>query len=474
MPKTKVSEQIKSIVLGPGSGEYIYSLNTVYDGSTPVNVHNTGKDPIFDALQNKTDMAKTLAMLKADYPNLKNVSIVVGWFGNTTKAGKISIKPGVESRNGPDWEVAGMNRKTAYELQKDESGSPKWGGTPTDKSIFELTKTLHDAGYNVTLYPILYMDDSEQTWRGFIKPKSDAEVENFFKEYGKVIKHYAGLTHNGEKLSDYMDDLIIGTEFEGVTAYRNKKGEFKSVDELIKLAGEVKAIAGPDVKLTYAANWSEYHHTESGFHPLDKLWADKNIDYVGIDAYFPLTDGLKQKDITVDKIVEGWHSGVEYDYVKDGNKNIPINAEDAIKNLEYWWTHKHQDPDGKFTAWEPKMKPVVFTEVGFISMDGTTNEPASYYYPGESTDAQSGMPLGSEGKVDYKAQYIAIQGTEKYWNDLHKSNPELNDLVSRRDYFKIDARYGYDKYDSGDSDYYAYNHDLKVADTLVAELDHSS
>ena len=48
--------------------------------------------------------------------------------------------------------------------------------------------------------------------------------------------------------------------------------------------------------LSYAADWSEYfgHHPQDGsvgvFFHLDPLWADDEIDFVGIDNYMPLSD----------------------------------------------------------------------------------------------------------------------------------------------------------------------------------------
>ena len=39
----------------------------------------------------------------------------------------------------------------------------------------------------------------------------------------------------------------------------------------------------PDAKLSYAADWSEYHHTKDGWYNLDKLWAAEAVDVVGID-----------------------------------------------------------------------------------------------------------------------------------------------------------------------------------------------
>ena len=62
------------------------------------------------------------------------------------------------------------------------------------------------------------------------------------------------------------------------------------------LAANVRSVVGAGTAISYAADWSEYfgHQPADGsgdvyFH-LDPLWADANIDFVGIDVYHPLTD----------------------------------------------------------------------------------------------------------------------------------------------------------------------------------------
>ena len=67
------------------------------------------------------------------------------------------------------------------------------------------------------------------------------------------------------------------------------------------LAADVRAIL-PDAKIGYAADWSEYfgYHPQDGsgdvlFH-LDALWADDEIDFIGIDNYMPLSDWRDGED----------------------------------------------------------------------------------------------------------------------------------------------------------------------------------
>ncbi|WP_419235592.1 baseplate megatron protein TIM-barrel domain-containing protein [Rickettsia endosymbiont of Nabis limbatus] len=74
---------------------------------------------------------------------------------------------------------------------------------------------------------------------------------------------------------------------------RDSANNFPAVNELYNLARLVKEIVGNNVQVTYAADWSEYHHTSGGWYNLDPLFASSYIDFVGIDAYFPLTSSFK-------------------------------------------------------------------------------------------------------------------------------------------------------------------------------------
>ena len=82
-------------------------------------------------------------------------------------------------------------------------------------------------------------------------------------------------------------------------------------------------------KLTYAANWyKEYDRVE--------FWDD--LDYIGVQAYFPLT---KKDAPSVDDVSKGW---------------------------------KKYIPDMESIALQYK-KPLLFTEIGYKSMLGTAEKP---------------------------------------------------------------------------------------------------
>jgi len=99
---------------------------------------------------------------------------------------------------------------------------------------------------------------------------------NFFNRengYKNFILHYANL------VKGKIDAFVIGSELIGLTTIKNSE-EFPVVKELVDLAQKVKSILGPGVIVTYAADWSEYHHCEGGWYHLDELWACEAIDVV--------------------------------------------------------------------------------------------------------------------------------------------------------------------------------------------------
>ena len=93
-----------------------------------------------------------------------------------------------------------------------------------------------------------------------------------------------------------MDAFCIGSEMRGLTQIRDSADGYPAVRELCDLAEEVRSILGPDTKIGYAADWSEYFGHQPGdgsgdvLYHLDPLWASPEIDFIGIDNYMPLSD----------------------------------------------------------------------------------------------------------------------------------------------------------------------------------------
>lgn len=414
-----VESLVKSVMLIPGSGEFVYDTqsqfkitgqdvggNFVQQGyRVPLNQHSA---------EGISNAKLAIEQMQQTFPNLEWVGVVVNWFGSSLDIASCTIAPRVEYKDtvatSPDtWGVAGLTRATAALVGKDGTVA-RYGGTPDDQSILRLCAELKARGLKVFFYPMLLMDVAGKPWRGRLTGAS-GQVAHFFTKsngYNQFITHYANL------LAGRIDAFAIGTELRDLTAITSSAGVFPAVSQLVSLAATAKSILGGSVKLTYAADWSEYHHTDGGWYHLDPLWSSANIDFVGIDAYFPLTNEV-QTDYDIDAIRAGWTSGEGWDfYYTDETRTTtaPLAAPYAWKNMAWWWNNTHVNPNSVTTSWVPGSKPIWFTEYGFASVDGCANQPNMFVDPSSN---ESGYPRFSRGRVDFVAQRTAIAATEAEW-----------------------------------------------------------
>ncbi|CAL7962966.1 conserved hypothetical protein [Alphaproteobacteria bacterium] len=419
-----VENLIESVVVIPGSGEFVYDtivqrkvvgdfvehkkskkfLQRGYAAS--INQHHTA---------GSANSIVSLDHLQDTLPNVNWVSVVVNWFADSLNAGECKIMPGVEFHDdavstAPSiWSVAGLERNEAHLISR-INDRPNYGGTISDDSFVRYLRELKKRNYNIMIYPMLLVDLPGKPWRGRLTGNRDA-VTKFFngrEGYKKFILHYANLT------KDFADGFIVGSELIGLTKVKDDDNTFPAVEELIKLTKEVRFISSSNVKLSYAADWSEYHHTEGGWYNLDKLWAAPEIDFVGVDAYFPLTDWARSQ-YNLEEVIKGWDLGEGYEFLyvdSERKSKVPLSKEYAWKNIEWWWNNHHVNPNGERTQWVPGLKKIWFTEYGFPSADLATNQPNVFYDPHSK---ESAFPYYSKGEVDILAQRIGIEATEKRW-----------------------------------------------------------
>lgn len=446
-----LEDKIKEISIIPGAGEYVYDtvVQEKTTGQTDVNNNfvQAGKVKKINQnnLSNKADMLVALDNLKATLPNVEFVSVVVNWFADSLSPATLTIKPAAEfngqgARVAPDdWAVAGYTRTTAHQILLFGDGTPTYGGTPTDKSVLHLCQELKNRDYKVLLYPMVQVDTitpQSKPWRGRITPTSSSDVTAFFSQYNAFINYYANMQISGVYLKNYLDGFMIGSELVGLTTYASSTGVFPAVTQLKNLAASVKSAVGSSVKVMYGGDWSEYHST-GGWYNLDPLWADSNIDVVAIDCYFPLTPDLPQSQIDYQKIYDGWSKDEGWDYYWDANrtnKSFYSGVTYAWKNVKNWWNSTHTNPNATTTAWTPKMKPLWFSELGFPSVDGCSNQPNVFIDP---DSVESFYPRGSRGRVDFLAQRTAIEASIDY---LNAQNAIESNFVPRKFVWTWDAR----------------------------------
>ncbi|MDX1949053.1 MAG: glycoside hydrolase TIM-barrel-like domain-containing protein [Rickettsiales bacterium] len=433
--ETSPEKLIEGVNIIPGCGEFVYDtlIHQKLDGleiagkwyqkshAEIINQNNAFS---------KADSLVALDNLQNNFPNLEYVSLICCWFADNLDIANCLIEPRVEYKSltktiPSEWSVAGLNRASARQVTLLD-GKPIYGGTPSDASILRFIDECKNRGLKVKFYPMIFVDSLTKPWRGKITGNA-IDVVSFFtktKGYNEFILHYANLVKNK------VDAFIIGTEMKGLTSIRDGNN-FPAVDEFINLAAQVKTIMGASTKISYAADWSEYHSLD-GWYNLDPLWASEDIDFIAIDAYFPLTDRPQNGVYDVDEIIAGWESGEGYDwFYSDANRTIKENLSEefAWKNLSWWWNNFHINPDDNQTNWQPQSKKIWFAEYGFPSVDGASNQPNVFYNP-ESED--SALPYLSNGYIDFFAQRNAIEGTLLKWQN--------SPMVEKKFLWAFDAR----------------------------------
>jgi len=414
-----LEDQINSMIMIPGGGEFVYDTTIEYK----IPGELVGSDWVQQGSQQNINMQNpngeanclmSLDQLADTCPNIEWISVVVSWFGTSMDAGTCVVLPGVEYQTGAttspnSWGVAGFTRSTAHLITYID-GAPQYGGTPDDGSVLRYLTELRNRGYKIIFYPVMFMDVSGKPWRGDLTG-SATDVGNFFT---KTNGFNAFITHYANMVNGHVDGFIIGSELVGLTQVTDTPGNYPAVNALVSLAATVKGILGSSVTVTYAADWSEYHHTNGGWYNLDPLWASSHIDVIGIDAYFPLTDA-PQDGYDVTTVIAGWTSGEGYDwYYTDTARTIKASLSPpyAWKNIAWFWNNTHTNPDSTTTAWVPNSKKIWFTEYGFSSVDGATNEPNVFYDPDSSGSA---FPRFSKGQVDFVAQRVGHVATQNQW-----------------------------------------------------------
>lgn len=434
--KENIQDLVESIVIIPGCGEFVYDpivhhkqMGTLFDKawvqkgpSQALNQHTTFQT---------SNAIVAMDQLKENLPNIKWVAPTIAWFATSLDIKDAKILPGVEydsnTMTSPSiWKVANFDRKTALSIMHHEN-KPIYGGTINDQSLLRYLDYLRKNNYKIMLYPLLLVHLLNKPWRGRITGNFES-ISHFFNHeigYKNFILHYANL------VKGKVDAFVIGSELVGLTKIKDPHNHFPAVHELMDLAKLVKDILGPDVIVTYAADWSEYHHSEGGWYNLDPLWSHPAIDVVGIDAYFPLSN-VKSSQYDVGEIVRGWESDEGYDYFySDDARTIKqkLDPSQAWKNLTWWWENEHINPNHQKTNWQPKSKKIWFTEYGFPSVDCCTNQHNVFYDP---KSCESFLPYHSKGLPDFKAQTKAILATEKKWQN--------SKMVERKFLWTWDAR----------------------------------
>lgn len=479
---------LTGVALLPGSGEYALATAPVYydTGLGAKRVANVNGNT------DETDFVASIRAMKIELPKVRAATLITSWFGDDLRCDRCTIAPRVEQKDHEGdrlpWRVAGLTRGAARNVSLVE-GKPAFGGTPDDASAIEAIQHLKAQGIAVVSYPFIMMDvpaentltnpyDPSQSqpvfpWRGRITTSlakevegtpngtaaADAEVAQFFGSvqaahfsvspgqvtytgpdewsFTRFILHHAALC----AAAGGVEAITIGSEMRGLTQIMGQGESFPAVAHLKTLAAEVRMLL-PHAKIGYAADWSEYFGYQPGggdvyFH-LDPLWADDNIDFIGIDNYMPLSDWRDEpghldaqwqgsKRAYFDASIEGGE-GYDWYYTSEADRlaqtRTPIGPDPhgddwtyRYKDLKGWWTHYHYNRRGgaqvpEPTEWVPQSKPFWFTEFGCPAVDKGATEP-NLFADGHSSE--SALPHCSTGQRDDFEQMEYFAAHLSHW-----------------------------------------------------------
>ncbi|MBI2836305.1 MAG: hypothetical protein HYX85_01240 [Chloroflexi bacterium] len=205
--------------------------------------------------------------------------------------------------------------------------------TATNDELLHVVNLAHSLGMRVMLMPTIGLSNDPDHWPGLIGTAfiSEEQWQEWFASYREFINYYAAFSQEAG-----VDMLSIGHELGGTT-HRE--------DDWRRIAQEVRQrFKGP---ITYASlsSAASINREISRFPWGDEIritWWDA-VDYIGVDAWYMLTN---KNDPTVEELKAAW--------------------------TERDWVARLESLSGRFN------KPIIFTEFGYESKDGTNKQPANY------------------------------------------------------------------------------------------------
>ncbi|RRO25283.1 glycoside hydrolase family 113 [Flavobacteriaceae bacterium 14752] len=186
----------------------------------------------------------------------------------------------------------------------------QWFGERVE-GVKQYVKLMHSNDIKVMLKPQIWIGGGDFT--GYISMKTESDWKTFEQNYLDMILLYAKVAEETQS-----EMLCIGTE---LNTFISERPQFWT-----SLISSVKNVYSG--QLTYAENWDKIDNVP--------FWSD--LDYIGVDAYFPISD---QKTPKLDSVKKAWQ---------------PIS--ENLKTL----SEKHD-------------KPILFTEFGYRSVNYAGKEP---------------------------------------------------------------------------------------------------
>jgi hypothetical protein len=260
--------------------------------------------------------------------------------------------------------------------------------TPTSEALTAGINYAHSQGLKVvlTVHPETYTGG----WRAYISPN---DRNRWYSQYATRLNNLATLAQ-----STGVEGIVIGAEMISTATYTSNPDNTQRWQNMI--AQVRQRYSG---FLTYSANWGGDNFTEE--FPHIGFWSQ--LDYVGISGYFPLSTG---------------------------------EGSPSVQSLESSWARWR---DTKIKPMNQQTgKPILFTEIGYKSVQGAHYEPWNSNrgggYDGEEQrklyqalfefwnnepyiagvhlwDWSSDPNYGGQGNIDYTTHGKPAEQTMKDW-----------------------------------------------------------
>ena len=223
-----------------------------------------------------------------------------------------------------------------------ENSHQWWGETPQGaESTIKLAK---DNGLKVMVKPQVYM---HRDWVGHMDFDTEEKWKKWEDSYRKYIITFAKVAADHD-----AEIFCVGTEYK--LAAKKREAFWRS---LIK---EIRTFYKGEI--TYSSNWDGYQSVP--------FWDD--LDYVGLSAYFPLTN---DKTPSVDDLVKKWR--------------------DTKKTLK-----KLSRREGK---------PILFTEYGYMSIDKCA------WRAWEIEKERHKLPINEQAQANALEALYSVFWEESWW-----------------------------------------------------------
>lgn len=207
---------------------------------------------------------------------------------------------------------SGMRSSNA--LQAKDIRVSRRAGVENDESVIHAAYQSKKLGMVTVLKPQVWVWNS---WPGDIDFKTEVEWTVFFERYERWILHYAMLAEIHE-----FDVFCLGVEFVKATLEHPERWQ-----KMIHRMG-----AFYSGSLTYAANWGAEFEESS-------LWANEELDFIGINCYYPLSKEEKPTDRQLQKGFETILEKIEQ-IAKQYNKKV-IFTEIGFRSIKKPWQNPH-------------------------------------------------------------------------------------------------------------------------------------